>query len=194
LTHKRRIQKGWSCACEEERLRKKPQKRRRDDSSASDSDDNGHDQRYRRRQEQSSREDDRSHFKPPADVRIKQEPMTDDESRHRVSAYPRQHRSHEAGPPPPRRNQHGKQEKSYEWGKRTEEDDKSKAKEAPVEKEKPNFGLSGALLKDTNTYKGVVIKYSEPLEARKPKRRWRLYVFKGDQELPLYQFTVSPRI
>ncbi|CAF1649076.1 unnamed protein product, partial [Adineta ricciae] len=44
-----------------------------------------------------------------------------------------------------------------------------------------------ALLKDTNTYKGVVIKYSEPLEARKPKRRWRLYVFKGDQELPMYQ-------
>lgn len=56
----------------------------------------------------------------------------------------------------------------------------------------------------TNTYKGFVIKYSEPIEARKPKRRWRLYVFKGEQvisdhksslpslnslvqELPMYQ-------
>ncbi|CAH1401038.1 unnamed protein product [Nezara viridula] len=32
--------------------------------------------------------------------------------------------------------------------------------------------------------KGVVIKYSEPPEARKPKRRWRLYPFKGDKSLP----------
>jgi smad nuclear-interacting protein 1 len=78
--------------------------------------------------------------------------------------------------PPPRRNQRENEEKSFQWGKQTE-----KPKEAPVEKEKPNFAVSGALLKDTNTYKGVVIKYSEPIEARKPKRRWRLYVFKGEQ-------------
>ena len=26
---------------------------------------------------------------------------------------------------------------------------------------------------------GVVVKYSEPPEARKPKKKWRLYVFKG---------------
>lgn len=75
-------------------------------------------------------------------------------------------------------------EQKYEWGKPEE---KVKSNEPPVEKEKPNFGLSGALLKDTNTYRGVVIKYSEPTEARKPKRRWRFYVFKGDQELPMYQ-------
>ena len=30
---------------------------------------------------------------------------------------------------------------------------------------------------------GVVIKYSEPAEARIPKTRWRLYPFKGDQAL-----------
>lgn len=28
------------------------------------------------------------------------------------------------------------------------------------------------------------MKYSEPLEARKPKRRWRLYPFKGEKPLP----------
>lgn len=55
----------------------------------------------------------------------------------------------------------------------------------PKDKEKPNFSLSGKLTEDTNTYKGVVIKYSEPPEARKPKRRWRLYPFKGDQALPV---------
>ena len=62
---------------------------------------------------------------------------------------------------------------------------------------KPKFGLSflcqpckevikseilslllGALTEETNTFNGVVVKYSEPPEARKPKRRWRFYVFK----------------
>lgn len=31
----------------------------------------------------------------------------------------------------------------------------------------------------------MVIKYSEPEEARKPKRRWRLYPFKGEKALPV---------
>ena len=38
--------------------------------------------------------------------------------------------------------------------------------------------LSGALAADTNTVNGTVVKYSEPTEARKPKKKWRLYVFK----------------
>ncbi|GAA6099258.1 smad nuclear-interacting protein 1 [Tachysurus ichikawai] len=58
--------------------------------------------------------------------------------------------------------------------------------EAPTaEKEKPSFELSGALVEDTNTYRGVVIKYNEPPEARIPKRRWRLYPFKNDEPLPV---------
>ncbi|KAG7336177.1 hypothetical protein KOW79_000870 [Hemibagrus wyckioides] len=58
--------------------------------------------------------------------------------------------------------------------------------EAPAaEKEKPSFELSGALVEDTNTYRGVVIKYNEPPEARIPKRRWRLYPFKNDEPLPV---------
>lgn len=52
-----------------------------------------------------------------------------------------------------------------------------------MEKEKPNFALSGKLTEETNTYRGVVIKYSEPPEARKPKRRWRLYPFKGEKAM-----------
>jgi smad nuclear-interacting protein 1 len=56
-----------------------------------------------------------------------------------------------------------------------------------VNKEKPSLELSGNLAKDTNTFNGIVIKYNEPPEARKPKKRWRLYVFKGNEELPFYQ-------
>jgi smad nuclear-interacting protein 1 len=43
------------------------------------------------------------------------------------------------------------------------------------EKEKPNFGLSGKLTADQNTVNGVVIKYTEPDDAKQPKRRWRLF-------------------
>ena len=57
-------------------------------------------------------------------------------------------------------------------------------KEEPVEKEGVNLGLSGALTADVNTFNGVVIKYAEPPEARVPKRRWRFYVFKGEEVLP----------
>ncbi|KAM8869880.1 smad nuclear-interacting protein 1 isoform 2-T2 [Spinachia spinachia] len=59
------------------------------------------------------------------------------------------------------------------------------AGDPPAEKEKPNFALSGALTEDTNTFRGEVIKYNEPPEARIPKRRWRLYPFKNDEALPV---------
>ena len=55
----------------------------------------------------------------------------------------------------------------------------------PVSKEQPNFQLSGKLTEDANTFRGVVVQYSEPAEARRPKRRWRLYPFKGEDNLPL---------
>ncbi|XP_018582454.1 smad nuclear-interacting protein 1 isoform X2 [Scleropages formosus] len=58
-------------------------------------------------------------------------------------------------------------------------------KSAAPQKEQPNFELSGALVEDTNTFRGVVIKYNEPPEARIPKRRWRLYPFKNDEALPV---------
>ncbi|XP_078279320.1 smad nuclear-interacting protein 1 [Rhinoraja longicauda] len=52
-------------------------------------------------------------------------------------------------------------------------------------KEEPNFELSGALVEDTNTFRGVVIKYNEPPESRIPRKRWRLYPFKNDEPLPV---------
>jgi len=61
--------------------------------------------------------------------------------------------------------------------------DQGKNKGEEEEKQGPNFEISGKLLEDTNVFNGVVVKYSEPPEARKPKRRWRLYVFKGEETL-----------
>ncbi|KAJ3597249.1 hypothetical protein NHX12_000777 [Muraenolepis orangiensis] len=66
-----------------------------------------------------------------------------------------------------------------------EEQEGGEGDEPPPDKEKPDFGLSGALTEDTNTFRGVVIKYNEPPEARIPKRRWRLYPFKNDEQLPV---------
>ncbi|XP_011637651.1 smad nuclear-interacting protein 1 [Pogonomyrmex barbatus] len=67
-----------------------------------------------------------------------------------------------------------KKESSVDWGKSTVKEDK----------DKPNFELSGKLTEDMNTVNGVIIKYSEPQDAKKPKRRWRLYPFKGEKALP----------
>jgi smad nuclear-interacting protein 1 len=64
-------------------------------------------------------------------------------------------------------------------------DDNNADDDKPPPAYKPNFGLSGALAKDTggggNVYKGVVLKFQEPPEARAPNTAWRLYVFKGKE-------------
>lgn len=58
------------------------------------------------------------------------------------------------------------------------------AKDMTNDKIKPNFEQTGKLAEDTNTFNGVVVKYNQPVEARKPKRKWRLYPFKGEDSLP----------
>jgi hypothetical protein len=49
--------------------------------------------------------------------------------------------------------------------------------------EKPNFESSGKLLEDTNTVNGVVLKYVQPSDQAKPDKKWRLHVFKGDEQI-----------
>ena len=69
-------------------------------------------------------------------------------------------------------------------GGETLEEAAAAAEEAPAIK--AEFGLSGALAEDAshgNVYRGVVMKFSEPADARKPTKKWRLYVFKGDAEV-----------
>lgn len=70
--------------------------------------------------------------------------------------------------------------KKFQWGR---PEDNNKVEEEPVEKVEPNFGLSGKLAAETNTVKGVELKYNEPAEAAKPSIKWRLYVFKGDEQI-----------
>jgi smad nuclear-interacting protein 1 len=68
------------------------------------------------------------------------------------------------------------------------------------EASKPNFSPSGNLAAETNIFKGVVLKYHEPPEGRKPVASgknggWRLYVFKGKEELGTFSDILQiPRV
>jgi len=58
---------------------------------------------------------------------------------------------------------------------------------SPAIASKPNFGLSGALATDDSTgnvNNGILLKFSEPPEARAPNTRWRLYVFRKTKTAP----------
>ncbi|GFU32725.1 smad nuclear-interacting protein 1 [Nephila pilipes] len=112
-------------------------------------------------------------------VRIKEEPVSEDEREKRTKEKSK-------SKVPNNKSQRSKPQSSKssgddeKWGNSSAEAKKGEK----VNKEKPNFAVSGKLAEDTNTYNGVVIKYNEPAEARKPRRRWRLYPFKGDSDLP----------
>lgn len=59
-------------------------------------------------------------------------------------------------------------------------------KDKEKDKDKPDFGLSGALAGDKSAgvvYKGIMLKWSEPPEARMPVDKWRLYCFKDGAEV-----------
>ena len=65
-----------------------------------------------------------------------------------------------------------------------------------VDKSKPNFAPSGLLAAATNTVKtadgtSTVLKYNEPPEARKPVLGWRLYVFKGSEQVGVFAHSIS---
>ncbi|KAL9556854.1 hypothetical protein MBANPS3_001676 [Mucor bainieri] len=109
----------------------------------------------------------------------------------RSRSPPRRRRSR--SPPPSRRRENNNRDdrrqhnnerggKKFEWGR---PEDNVRVEEEPVEKVEPNFGLSGKLAAETNTVKGVELKYNEPPEAAKPANKWRLYVFKGDEQVDL---------
>ncbi|CAG5121571.1 unnamed protein product [Candidula unifasciata] len=112
-------------------------------------------------------------------IRIKQEKDDDNFSRQQKDRTKYNDR---------RREHRRERERDGDFGLNTDVQVKSEGGEEndiKPEKQKPNMGLSGKLTEDTNTFRGVVIKYNEPPEAMKPKRRWRLYPFKGDEPLPV---------
>ena len=135
--------------------------------------------------------------------RVKREPREEDVSHGRRDESDSRHR-HRASRSPPhgrrvspmthhqtaerRRNdrrrldRHAQQsDDERHWGRR----DDNQPPPVKKDKEKPSLALSGKLTEDTNTFRGVVIKYNEPAEARKPKKHWRFYPFKGDTALPV---------
>ncbi|GJQ11231.1 hypothetical protein GpartN1_g3022.t1 [Galdieria partita] len=69
---------------------------------------------------------------------------------------------------------------AYEWGGKQVQ----RQSENVVPKETPNFMPSGALYKEQRmTRHGKELKFVEPLDARKPDKHWRLYVFKDGKLL-----------
>lgn len=78
------------------------------------------------------------------------------------------------------------------------DDDKVKDEDKKEEdKGRPNFGNSGLLAAATKTVKtgegkNVVLKYHEPPEARKPLLGWRLYVFKGGEQVGGHRRFIQP--
>lgn len=82
-----------------------------------------------------------------------------------------------------------KRPESQQLDRKQEEEEEEKAEEEEFAgaKDEPNFNPSGKLAAETKTFKGVVLKYHEPPEARKPtSKNWRLYVFKGKEQLDLF--------
>ncbi|KAF8521505.1 SMAD/FHA domain-containing protein [Gautieria morchelliformis] len=66
---------------------------------------------------------------------------------------------------------------------------KSRSRSKSVETQ-PNFNPSGLLAAETNTVTrsdgtSTFLKYNEPPEARRPSQGWRLYVFKGKEQVDL---------
>jgi len=58
-------------------------------------------------------------------------------------------------------------------------------KEQNVKKEEPCFECSGILAEFSNTVKGVVLKFTEPLDAAVPTSdsQWAIYPFKGEESM-----------
>ncbi|KAJ3213402.1 Smad nuclear-interacting protein 1 [Dinochytrium kinnereticum] len=75
--------------------------------------------------------------------------------------------------------------KSRRRGEAEEKENGEDAEEEAPPKERPNYGLSGALAAEGNTFKGVLLKYSEPPEARKTNKHFRLYIFKGKDQIDM---------
>ena len=106
-------------------------------------------------------------------------------SAHRRSASPRPSRPHSSRP----------RSRSRSHSHSAAPEDKEKERD----KAKPNFGASGLLAAATNTVKktdgtSTLLKYNEPPEARKPVVGWRLYVFKGSEQVGAFWLRCLPAV
>ncbi|KRX01525.1 SMAD/FHA domain [Pseudocohnilembus persalinus] len=65
-----------------------------------------------------------------------------------------------------------------------QEQGQSEGEENGEEIEKPNYEATGLLAAEQNTVNGAVLKFTEPQDAAEPTEKWRLYCYKGAEELP----------
>ncbi|GAB6033383.1 hypothetical protein CHUAL_013146 [Chamberlinius hualienensis] len=166
---------------------KRPRREERGSDHKSSRRDNRSRSRSKSQEKERPREKQRSHASrqrhgdsklDPSRVVIKQEPLSGDEDQTRQSRNRRESRRE------PERVA-VKTEHSQKVSVKSDPDDKKNEKEEAKPKEKPNFKTSGKLAEDTNIFNGVVVKYNEPPEAKKPLKKWRLYGFKGEELLPM---------
>lgn len=74
----------------------------------------------------------------------------------------------------------------YGVGLKAEHSSNDQETEEPLQpKEKPNFEVSGKLTEETNKFMGVVLKYAEADDAKMPIKNWRIYVFKGEENIKI---------
>ena len=112
------------------------------------------------------------------EVNFSRNHRTDGKGRERFSRRKSRSRS-------PRNHHRYKSDEQLPFREKWKSPEKNEHLKKPEEKVdiKPNFELTGNLSKDTNTFNGVVVKYNEPPEAKKPGKHWRFYPFKGDTPL-----------
>lgn len=94
------------------------------------------------------------------------------------------------GPPRKERSPRRKYNNDHHWGpsSRPRSPSRSRSRSKSVDKTQPNFKPSGLLAAETNTVTqsdgtSTFLKYNEPPEARRPSQGWRLYVFKGKEQV-----------
>ncbi|KAI9058383.1 SMAD/FHA domain-containing protein [Trametes sanguinea] len=166
--------------------------RERSPPSRRDRDARGDDRDEYRRREGSHRDDDRSQ-RDRDSYRDRDRYRDDDRYRERDRGYDRgrdddrrRDREHDdsrrAGP---------SRRSASPRARSSQPEARSRSRSAAAEdKAKPNFAPSGLLAAETKTVKRAdgtktVLKYHEPPEARKPSVGWRLYVFKGKEQVDL---------
>ncbi|KAH9936334.1 SMAD/FHA domain-containing protein [Fomitopsis serialis] len=136
----------------------------------------GHDRQRRREDERrNTRVEDYRRPEYDRDSRNRRDRDDERDGRYRADRDPR--------PGPPRRSASPRARNSKDRSRSA-----SKREDSPEDKAKPNFNPSGLLAAATKTVKLVdgtstVLKYHEPPEARKPTVGWRLYVFKGKEQV-----------
>lgn len=74
------------------------------------------------------------------------------------------------------------------WGPKENEKGKERSTTTTIPKvKKPDYNPSGKLVEERLKKNGVTLKYDEPTDTSKPEQKWRLHVFKGDEQINVIQ-------